>query len=325
MITFLSSPKPFQGIAKEHQYRAVANWLTVAEGAEVILYGDSAGIEEAGADLGVRVQKEIGCAPSGVPYFGAMAAHAAEHGRYDLQVYLNGDILLHGLHSAMSRIPFERFLLIGQCIDLGEGVVVEEPPERWLPRLRELAGEGRVAMRTVSGIDYFGFRRGTWSEIPPVVIGRAAYDQALLAYCQRRRHPLVDATFAVTALHQYHGYGHVAGGSQTVTRGQDAQNNLRFAGSHGVSTISDADYVLRGSEIRHRPCRGDRLRRLELAVRYRLGWHTLSLGVRSIWRVARPLGLTPSVEPALAEVLAAQEESLRFNAPPSGRKKTENA
>jgi hypothetical protein len=69
MITFLSSPKPFRGVDKDNQYRAIRSWLAADGDAEVILYGDSLGIEEAGEVLGTRVQKQVDCAPSGIPFF----------------------------------------------------------------------------------------------------------------------------------------------------------------------------------------------------------------------------------------------------------------
>ena len=72
MLTFLSSPKPFKGKDKENQYRAITNWLSAADGAEVILYGDSAGIEEAGRELNVKVIKDVESSSLGVPYFGAI-------------------------------------------------------------------------------------------------------------------------------------------------------------------------------------------------------------------------------------------------------------
>lgn len=303
MITFLASPKPFRDLANEHQYRAIRSWLAAADGAEVILYGDSAGIDEAGKELGVRVQKQIDCAPSGIPYFGAIAAHAAEHAKHDLQVYLNCDILLRGIQPAMAKIPFERFLLIGQCINLGEGVWMDPPSEGWCERLKELARAEKVEMRPTACIDYFGFRRGTWADLQPVVIGRAAYDQALLTYCQYRGYPLVDATQAVVALHQFHEYGHVAGGLKTVVRGVDAQNNLRLAGNHSLSTICDADYVLEESALRRGNYRGDWLRRVELAVRYRLKLRTASLAIRLAWRAMQPIGVSRARTLKLSDVI----------------------
>ena len=123
MLTFLSSPKPFIGNDKENQYRAIQSWLMAAEDAEVILYGDSIGIEESGKKLNVKIVKNIQSSPTGVPYFGAIAEHAATHGRYDIQIYLNCDILLdRDILTAIKNINFAEFLIIGQRIDLREKV-----------------------------------------------------------------------------------------------------------------------------------------------------------------------------------------------------------
>jgi hypothetical protein len=138
MITFLASPKPFTGIAKENQYRAIRSWLASGTDVDVILYGDSAGIDEAGVDFGVQVIKQIGCALYGIPFFGAIAGHTAEHGRHDLQVYLNCDIVLAGIQPTLTRIKFNQFLLIGQCINLGEGVVADPAHSDYLTCLRDL-------------------------------------------------------------------------------------------------------------------------------------------------------------------------------------------
>jgi hypothetical protein len=307
MITFLASPKPFKGIAKEHQHRAIQNWLAAADGAEVILYGDSAGIDEAGDKFGVRVQKQIDGTPSGIPYFGAIAEHAAEHAKHNLQVYLNCDILLNGIQEAITQIPFDQFLLIGQRIDLGEDVVVDPSQDDWIECLKNLSAIGKIRMHAPTGIDYFGFRRGMWRDLPTIIIGRCGYDNALLAYCMRNRIAIVDGTFAVTALHQFHDYGHVEGGQKTVARGSDAMHNIRQAGGlRGATMVSDAGYVLDNSRILHRPCRGDRLRRLELKVRYELGWPNVALGLRLIWRGLRAVGITRVPQPTLAEVIDAQ-------------------
>jgi hypothetical protein len=105
----------------------------------------------------------------------------------------------------------------------------------------------------------------------------------LLAYCLCRGVPIVDATLAVVALHPFHDYGHVPGGWKTVWTNEDAQNNLRHAGgSRSRILISDADHVLTQSGLRPWPCRGDRLRRLELALRYRRGWPTGGLGAAGV-------------------------------------------
>jgi len=305
MITFLASPKPFNGIAKEHQYRAIQSWQAAGVDVEVILYGDSDGIAEAGVDLGVKVVKQIDCSPSGIPYFGSIINHAAIYGKHDLQVYLNCDILMSGIHSAMIKINFSQFLMVGQLIDLGENQFIDVTQTDWESSLKKLFDENVLSLRTPRAIDYFGFRRGLFKNIAPIVIGRAGYDNAVLAYCLHHNIPIVDATLAVTALHQFHDYGHVQGGKQTVWSGQDALNNVYHAGKHSLPSISDSSYVLRNSVVLPWKCRKDRLRRMELIIRYRLGYPTLSLAVRLVWKILQVIKFTRSITPTLEEVIVA--------------------
>jgi len=314
MITFLASPKPFKGFAKEIQYRAVRSWLAAGDDVEVILYGDSAGSDEAGSDLGVQVVKQIACAPSGIPYFGSIVAHAAEHGKHDLQVYINCDILLDGIVSALLGTSFPCFLLIGERIDLAEGVVLDMTRADWRNRLKELIHAGQATLHGPTGIDYFVFRRGFWAGLPPIIIGRGCYDNALLAHCFRERVPIIDATPRVLALHQYHDYKHVQGGLDTVFYGNESEQNAKAAGGRRSATmISDATYVLRPSGLEHQPCRGDRLRWLELKMRYEVDWPTTAMALRLFWRGLYAVGITRVPQLSLAEVMDDLETALCCN------------
>lgn len=316
MITFLASPKPFHGTAKEQQYRAIRSWRSTGKDVEVILYGDSAGIDEAGDDLGVRIVKRIACAASGIPYFGAIVEHAAAHARHDLQVYLNCDILLYDTIAAIRHIPFARFLASGQRIDLAEGVLPATGGTAAVRGLSALAATGHAKLHPTCGMDYFAFRRGTWGRLPPIVIGRGAYDNALMAYAMRRRIPIVDATLSVLALHQFHDYSHQSGGQATVFRGDDARQNSRQAGGrHSTPTIADAAYVLRRCELVPCAARGDRLRQAEMKLRFALGAGQIGLLLRPLWRGLRWLGWCPEHNPTLQDVLreCALSQSIEAN------------
>jgi hypothetical protein len=305
MISFLASPKPFTGIAREHQYRAIRSWLSSVKDVEVILYGDSDGIVEAGIELGVQVVRQIDSAPSGIPYFSSIVEHASEHGKYDLQLYLNCDILLSGIVQALMQIKFPQFLLIGQRIDLGDSLFIDVCLPDWQSALQKIAADGNATLYQPCGIDYFGFRRGLWKELPPVVIGRAGYDNALLAYCFRNRVPIVDATFSVVALHQYHGYGHVSGGQKAVWEGVDARNNIHYAGGRRIlPMISDADYILQKSKVTHCPCRGNWLRQQQLKLHYQAGMPNVALVPRLILKGLHNVGVNCERQLTLEEVLA---------------------
>jgi hypothetical protein len=304
LITFLTSPKPFIGITKEHQYRAIRSWLLTGDDIDVILYGDSDGIDEAGRDLDVKVVKNIRSSPSGIPYFGSIVEHAADYGKYDLQVYLNCDILLSGILQAMNRIDLFHFLLIGQRIDLNEEVFIDFGQKDWIKHLSQIVAEGKAALHSPTGIDYFAFRRGMWQDVPLIIIGRIGYDNAILAYCMRNHIPIIDGTFDLIALHQFHEYGHMQGCEKGVMQGSDAMYNLIQAGSTRSRTlVSDASYMLKNTQLLYCPCRGDRLRWLELKLRYEKGSKRLWLLLRLVWRIMNVIGITGLKQLSLSEIL----------------------
>jgi len=303
MISFLASPKPFIGIAKDQQYHAIRSWLASTENAEVILYGDSAGISEAGIELGVKVYKNIDCSLSGIPYFGAIVAHAAQNAQHDLQVYINSDILISGIHLALKAIDFKRYLLIGQRIDLDHNVFIDLSKENWVHELVGIVRMGKAKLHLPTGIDYFAYRKGMWENLPPIIIGRAGYDNALLAYCIMNNIPIIDGTYTVTALHQYHDYSHIEGGEKVVMQGSEAMHNLTQAGGTRSRTmVSDATYVIKKLHMISFPCRGDKLRSLELKLRYEFGYPKAALMLRMIWRIINLIGLTKLLQPSLTEV-----------------------
>ena len=286
---------------------AARSWLAVGAGIEVILYGDSPGTAAACRELGVSHVPDIDVTERGIPYFGAIAAHAAEHARYDLQVYLNCDILLTPhIVRAVKSIPYPRFLMIGQRIDLAEGVDVDAARLNDTGQLMMMSEEGLISLHTPGGSDYFAFRRGMWNNLPPVVIGRGGYDNALIAYCLQRQIPVVDATLAVPALHQFHDYGHAAGGVGEIFGGEDAKRNLAFVPLDAIPVLEDSGYLLRGSELSQIRCRGDLLRFLFMKYRYQ-NIPLLPSVLRNLWRLQIKLGLRRQWEPTLYEVLASYQ------------------
>lgn len=317
MLTFLTSPKPFKGVDKENQYRAIKSWILSTEDAEVILYGDSAGIDQAGIDLGVMVVKDITSTEGGLPYFGAIADHAEVNGKYDIQVYINCDILLCNLHEAANVINFPKFLAIGQRIDLAAETFVDQHPEEYKQIINQFVTEGRVQMHETSGIDYFMFPRGLWHGLKQVVVGRGGYDNALLDFCKWQQYPIIDCTLSVIALHQFHDYSHVKGKRNTVFFGADAKQNIEAAGRYSLLSVADADYILDNFQMLDIACRGDYLRRTELKWRYNRKWKKRSLMLRMVWRVLDAAKLIRKKELELAQLV--QKGHAVFSVKPSTR------
>lgn len=186
-MTILTALKPFVGRVAEVQACALANWKLRFPDAEI-----------------VDVQGE-----AGPPDFADIVRRAAD-GAGDVLVYANADILFPPAAADVARwceAQADDFLVVGRRTD-------------------ELEGGQREPHRP-SGMDYFFFRKGMFSDLPETRMGRAYCDSALLAHCLRCGIRVVDASDVLDVVHQFHVYGHVAGGRDEVFAGADAMANKR--------------------------------------------------------------------------------------------------
>jgi hypothetical protein len=136
-----------------------------------------------------------------------------------------------------------------------------------------------------------------WKNLPHLVIGRVGYDGALLAYCLRNKIPLINATLAFPALHQFHDYRHLPSGKNNVLKDEDAQNNLMLHNiRHSIPNSADAQWLIANGGLVQNSIQKDWLRRIELILRFDMELEILSLVVRLFWRIAMKIGiLTPKV------------------------------
>lgn len=307
MISILASPKAFSPAFASIQDRAIESWKRLHAEVEVILYGKDEGIDDAASRHGCHHVSGIPCSQSGAPLFNAIADHASHHARFDLQMYINADIILPPeLLHRIAPVTFPRFLIVGQRIDLAHGVEFDASVADWVAELRRLHLAGMASLHAVSGVDYFIFRRGLWHGLKPLIVGRAGYDANLVAYCLRQGIPVIDATLALLALHQYHDYSHLSGGSDETFHGQEAEQNRRLHDlrRNGVD-VGDASWILRCNELRRHACRGDALRQLELTLRFRCQVGLAWMAMRALWRLIEATGLRRRYPLRLDEVLVA--------------------
>ncbi|MCA9886127.1 MAG: hypothetical protein KC708_24305, partial [Anaerolineae bacterium] len=152
---------------------------------------------------------------------------------------------------------------------------------------------------------------GLWEGLPPVFIGRGGYDSALLAHCLSHQIPIIDGTFSVVALHQFHDYSHVPGGLDEVMRGDVAkQNRLQHQIRFSAPTIADAYYALIDGRLLSNNARGDRLRALELQHRFVRGRQTVGLLTRLLWRFSVAAGIQVIPVVTLSDVIDAWLETV---------------
>lgn len=246
MLTLFTIPKPFVGHIDVIQRNALLSWRELGEGFDAIVFGDDPGVADAAADLGLTHVPDVARNEFGTPLLSDLFAQAHQRSDSPLLGYVNADIvLLDDFVAAVRRLRRQRkrFLMVGQRTDLD---ITEpfDPAGAWRRLLLERA-ETQGRLRPPPWIDYFIFRRGMWGAMPPFAVGRTAFDNWLIYRARQLKIPVVDATPAVTAIHQNHDYSHTGNGYKGAWSGVEARRNYLLAGGKKhLFTIWDSTHLL---------------------------------------------------------------------------------
>jgi hypothetical protein len=265
VLAFLTIPKPFTGHIGVIQRNALRSWRRVAPDAEIFVCGDEPGAREAAEEVGARFVPDVERNEYGTPLLGSTFRRIAAEATQELLAYVNGDIvLLPDVMEALRRVEVRPFLLVSRRwnVDVTEPLDVGDPA--WADSLRARArASGELYRR--DAIDLFVFpRRSPLVDLPPFAVGRPGWDNYFIFRARQLGIAVVDASEAVTLVHQNHGYGHVPAASGDRWEGPEARRNrVLMGGSERFFDIGDATLVL-GPEG-PRPARGVRraLRSLE--------------------------------------------------------------
>ena len=249
MITLFTTGKPFKGQAAVAQMNALASWKALDPSVEVLLFGDSEGAAEVAAELGLVHVPEVGTNQFGTPLVRSMVDVGAQRGRYDIQAYVNCDIiLLDDFLPAVRRVTHERFLLVGRRWDLDVPFSMAFNGD-WIPSMRSLLRDNGV-LHPPAGSDYFVYRRGTFPHLPPFAVGRNGWDNWMIYHTLMEGIPVVDGTSAITAVHQDHPRTRLEDGGPDRNVENDL-NEREAAASSGISLVH-ANWTLSGGGVRRK-------------------------------------------------------------------------
>jgi hypothetical protein len=273
VITIFSSPKPFVGHIDTVQRNALASWLALGQDVEVLLVGDEKGVGGAAAEYGVRHLPQVLRNEHGTPLLNSIFDLARRHARHPFLCYVNADVmLLEDLLPAVRQVSerFERFLIVGRRWDL-------DVPERlgfdpgWQAALRKRI-EGAGTLHPPTGSDYFVFPRPMFEGMPPFALGRAGWDNWMIFAGRHGHVPVIDATEAVTVVHQVHDYSHLPGGRPHFRLPESLENVKMGGGRVTVFTIADTTWRFGPQGLLRRTWREAGLKRwLEAGLYARLG------------------------------------------------------
>ncbi len=248
MLTFFTTAKPFRGHAAIIQRNALQSWTLLHPDAEVILFGDDDGAAQAARDLKLRHEPYVERSEYGTKRLDYMFSTARAIARHEVLCYINCDILLtqdfrHALEQV--RAAHSQFLMVGRRWDVNITQSWDFTRANWQSQLQSVAFLSGQ-QRPPEWIDYFAFSRDLYgSSVPPFVVGRVHWDNWLVWKARDSRHPVVDASLVVMAVHQNHDYSYHPHGKQGVWHDGEAGRNHRLAGGwRHLRTIADATEVL---------------------------------------------------------------------------------
>lgn len=251
MLTIFSTPKSFIGHIKVIQTNAIHSWVLLRPKCEVILFGDEEGTAKIASQLNIRHYVDVEHNEYGTPLVSSMFKLAQERASYNLMCFVNADIiLLSDFLPAVKRIQKYPFLIVGQRWDLELNEPINFNDSRWELQVKtSIAKYGKL--HEVRGMDYFVFPRGQYDDIPSFAIGRPAWDNWMVYQARSRKFAVIDATKAITAVHQNHDYAHHPKGKIGAFQGPEAEQNRKLLGrTENSFNINHATWVLTPQGLR---------------------------------------------------------------------------
>lgn len=248
LATLFALPKAFHGHVGTIQRNAVSSWAALGPQVEPLLFGDDEGTAEVAAEFGVTHHSDIARNEKGTPLLDDLFRKVHQRGRGKYLVYVNADIALFDdfveTLAALDELMQEPFLAIGRRTD----VDIEVPLDcRNAEEREELISIARKTGSLAPAVckDYFVFPRGPYEEIPAFAIGRANWDNWVVASAHERELPVIDITRRALVVHHNHDYAHLRGGrKEAYVGGTEAESNRRLAGGRNLAVGCAANYIL---------------------------------------------------------------------------------
>ena len=208
MITLFACPKSFSGHIEVIQRNAIKSWILLEPRPEIILLGDDNGIAEVCREFDLIHVPGVEKNEYGTPFVNSVFGIGQATASRPVVCYVNCDIILmDDFMSAISTVAahMPKFLVVGQRWDVDILQPWDYSSASWETDLRSMtAREG--ALHSQIAMDFFAFPRGMYSDIPPFAIGRTRWDNWLMWRARSTGIPVVDATAAVTIIHQNHAW-----------------------------------------------------------------------------------------------------------------------
>lgn len=251
MLTLFACPKPFRDphIALI-QRNAIRSWTLLEPKPAVVLVGEEEGVAEIARELGVLHLPQVACNELGTPLLNDVFSRAEQAAPNQVFCYVNADVIL--MDDFMKSIAVavaakRRFMLGGRVWNLEITSPLEFQPG-WSGELRKRVAQEGV-LRNPSSCDFFAYTAGLWGDLPPFVVGRCGFDNALMGRARRNWGALIDATDSALGIHQAHDYPAHLGGAAYNSNREAEQNREMAGGRFWLLSWSSGTHVVRNGRL----------------------------------------------------------------------------
>lgn len=254
MLSLFFCPKPFNGKIKATQRNAIKSWKALRPEPEIILVGNDPGSEEACRDFGIAHIPEVERNEYGTPLVSSIFKEAQEKAPGNILCYVNADIILtQDFVEAveLARKWSDKFLMVGRRTDVDIAEEVDFNDSGWARKIESYVQQNGT-LHSATGIDYFIFTKGVFTDILPFGIGRASWDCWLVYQARQANLPVIEGTGKILAIHQNHEYAVKAlkGGGWNLEQ-QEVKKNFDL--SKGLfRDISNATHIIRRNRVRRK-------------------------------------------------------------------------
>lgn len=245
MISIFTCPKAFEGHIDLIQRNAIRSWKALAAQVEIILVGDERGVRSVAREFDVVHVGEVERNQMGTPLVSSVFKQARQRARHRLLCYVNADILLlDDFLPAVDRVTlsFEKFLVVGGRwdVDVAQPLEFDEDGQEAVHALLSERGSAHPP----SGSDYFVFTSEVLNALPSFAVGRPGWDNWMIYAGRRAGLPTIDATDAITAVHQNHDYAHLKDREVHYGSPEHLQNLALGGGQKRMFNLIDCDWQL---------------------------------------------------------------------------------
>lgn len=243
MFTIFATPKAFEGQFVRIQENAIVSWTKIKPKCEIILLGNENGVSKIAKKYHLKHIPDVKLSESGTPIVSDLFSRAQKEAKFPILAYINSDvILLDDFPQIIQKLNLKSFMIVGHRWELEVTRKIDFSKD-WRRKLSiELREKGHI--KSNKAVDYFIFPKDLNLDIPPFVIGRWVWDNWFLYQAKKKKIPLIDATWLITAIHQIHDYSH-AGGFDAIWYGKEHQVNLELTPDKRRSfNLLNVDWIL---------------------------------------------------------------------------------